>query len=141
MENAMSHTLLEIDRFSMFAEGLDHPECATRGPDGITYAGGEAGQVYRVGLEDGKHQIIGTTGGFLLGLCLDGQRNIYACDIGRNAVQRMTPAGSVSTYSPGTSDRRMVNPNYPVFDAAGNLYVTDSGHWKQHDGCIFRIRP
>jgi len=26
----------------MFVESLDHPECVTRGPDGMTYAGGEA---------------------------------------------------------------------------------------------------
>ena len=32
-------------------------------------------------------------------------------------------------------------PNYPVFDAAGNLYVSDSGGWKERSGCLFRIRP
>ena len=32
-------------------------------------------------------------------------------------------------------------PNYPVFDAAGNLYVSDSGAWKENGGCLFRIRP
>src|SRR5262245_16002703 len=35
----------------------------------------------------------------------------------------------------------MVVPNYPVFDAAGNLYVSDSGGWKERGGCLFRIRP
>src|SRR5438093_7515716 len=53
----------------------------------------------------------------------------------------VTPNGMASTYSSGTAQRPMVNPNFPVFDRAGNLYVTGSGHWKQHDGCIFRIRP
>jgi gluconolactonase len=32
-------------------------------------------------------------------------------------------------------------PNYPVFDADGNLYVSDSGGWKENGGCLFRIRP
>jgi gluconolactonase len=131
---------MSIDKFTMFVEGLDHPECVTRGPDGVTYAGGEAGQVYRVGL-DGKHEQIGTTDGFLLGICLDADRNVYACDIKHNAVMRVTPDGKASTYSSGTADRPMVSPNYPVFDAAGNLYVTASGRWKQDDGCVFRIRP
>src|SRR5438132_9871170 len=133
-------SLMSIDDFSMFVEGLDHPECITRGPDGITYAGGEAGQIYRVAL-DGKHEQIATTGGFLLGLCLDANRNVYACDIKLNAVMRITPNGMVSTYSSGTEQRPMVNPNFPVFDRAGNLYVTGSGHWKQNDGCVYRIRP
>ena len=132
--------LRRLDDFVVFAEGLDHPECATRGPDGLTYAGGEAGQVYRINPDDTFEQI-GTTGGFLLGLCLDAGGNVYACDIKHNAVIRVTARGDVSTYSTGTPQRPMVNPNYPVFDAGGNLYVTASGHWKQHDGCIYRIRP
>jgi gluconolactonase len=137
---ASNNALMSIDDFSMFVEGLDHPECATRGPDGLIYAGGEAGQIYRVTL-DGKYEQIATTGGFVLGLCLDASRNVYACDIERNAVMRITPDGKVSTYSTGTAQRKMVNPNYPAFDAAGNLYVTASGNWKKHDGCIYRIRP
>ena len=36
-----STPLMSIDKFTMFVEGLDHPECVTRGPDGVTYAGGE----------------------------------------------------------------------------------------------------
>jgi gluconolactonase len=132
--------IMNVDDFSMFVEGLDHPECVTRGADGMTYAGGEAGQIYRLTL-DGKHEQIGTTKGFLLGICLDGDQNVYACDIARNEVMRVTPNGGVSTYSTGAAQRKLVNPNYPVFDKQGNLYVTSSGHWKQSDGCTFRIRP
>jgi len=136
----MREPLIPIDSFSMFCEGLDHPECVTRGPDGVTYAGGEAGQIYRISL-DGKKEQIATTGGFLLGICMDAGRNVYACDAGRNEVMRVTPAGTSSTYSKGSVQRAMVNPNFPVFDRVGNLYVTASGHWKKHDGCTFRIRP
>ncbi len=32
-------------------------------------------------------------------------------------------------------------PNYPVFDATGNLYVSDSGDWGARNGFIWRIRP
>jgi len=134
----MPDAIMSIDDFSMFVEDLDHPECVTRGPDGMTYAGGEAGQVYRLTL-DGKYEQIGTTGGFLLGICLDADRNVYACDIKKCAVMRVTPNGRVSTYSDGTAQRKIVHPNYPVFDRHGSLYVTDSGHWKKNDGCVFRV--
>jgi gluconolactonase len=137
----MPQPLVPIDQFSMFIDGLDHAECVTLGPDGATYAGGEAGQIYRLAALDGKFEQLGTTGGFLLGICLDADRNVYACDIKKCAVIRVTPNGGVSTYSEGSPSRKIVHPNYPVFDARGNLYVTDSGHWKQNDGCVFRVAP
>jgi gluconolactonase len=136
----MATARMGLEQFTSFVEGLDHPEGVACGPDGLVYAGGEAGQIYRVTL-DGKSEQIGTTGGFVLGLCLDGYGNVYACDIGKHAVFRITPRGEVSVYSNGSAQRKMVTPNYPVFDRNGNLYVTDSGHWKQNDGCIFRVRP
>ena len=137
----MPQPLMRIDQFSMFIDGLDHSECVTRGPDGATYAGGEAGQVYRLAALDGKFEQVGTTGGFLLGICLDAERNVYVCDIKTCAVMCVTSNGGVSTYSEGTSQRNIIHPNYPVFDSRGNLYVTDSGHWKKNDGCVFRIAP
>ena len=36
-----------------FGEGLDHPECVAWGCDGYAYAGGEAGQIYRIDIENG----------------------------------------------------------------------------------------
>jgi gluconolactonase len=35
----------------------------------------------------------------------------------------------------------MRTPNYPAFDDAGNLYVTDSGEWHADDGLVFVVRP
>jgi gluconolactonase len=135
-----STSLMEIDDFAPFVEGLDHPEGVACGPNGELYAGGEAGQIYRVSL-DGSFDQIGTTGGFVLGLCLDANQNVYACDLAQHAVYKVTPDGEAQLYSSGTSERAMVSPNYPVFDANGNLYVSDSGDWKAHNGCIHVIRP
>jgi len=39
---------ISIKKASVFAEGLDHPECLAFHPDGDFYAGGEAGQIYRI---------------------------------------------------------------------------------------------
>lgn len=134
----MTEIRMSIDDFSPFADGLDHPEGVTVGPDGFVYAGGEAGQIYRVSL-DGTWQQIASTGGFVLGLCLDAEGNVYACDSGNQAVMRIGADAAVSVYSNGDGTRRMVNPNYPVFDAAGNLYVSDSGSWKGYDGCVWVV--
>ncbi len=112
----------------------------TVGPDGYLYAGGEAGQVYKVTL-DGASELVGTTGGFALGVCVDADLNAYVCDMKRMAVVRVAPDGIASVYADGLPSRPMRNPNFPVFDEAGNLYVSDSGGWKTDDGCIWVIRP
>lgn len=135
----MSQTLMSIAEFTLLVDGLDHPEGVSYGPDGFIYAGGEAGQIYRISL-DGDAEQIASTGGFVLGLCLDADGNIYACDSARHAVMRIQPDGDVSVYSDGDGTRQMVQPNYPVFDRAGNLYVSDSGTWHGHDGCLWLIR-
>ncbi|MCP4165052.1 MAG: SMP-30/gluconolactonase/LRE family protein [Chloroflexi bacterium] len=137
----MTESLMNIEDFAPFADGLDHPECVTWGADGYVYAGGEAGQIYRVNLDDGAFVEIGNTGGFILGLCLDGDNNVYACDMVKQAVMRVSASGEVSTYTSGSPERAMGVPNYPVFDAQGNLYVSDSGGWKESTGCIYRIEP
>jgi gluconolactonase len=120
-------------------DGLDHPEGVAWGPDGFLYAGGESGQIYKIDTEAQTFRQIASTGGFVLGLALDQEGNIYACDNVRSAVVRITPQGEVTETSSGTADRRMQTPNYPVFDQHGNLYVSDSGTWPEGGGCIFRI--
>ena len=133
-------SLMSIDDFAPFVDGLDHPEGVNCGPDGDVYAGGEAGQIYSAEL-DGTCEQVADTGGFVLGLCLDAISNVYACDSGHHAVMLVTPTGDVTTYADGAPGRKMVTPNYPVFDDAGNLYVSDSGFWNGNDGCLFRVRP
>lgn len=139
-ESLPSSTLMEITDFAPFIHGLDHPEGVACGPNGEVYAGGEAGQVYRVEL-DGSHREVGSTGGFLLGLALDADANVYACDHGQHAVYRITSDGDASVYSSGAPERPMVTPNYPVFDEIGTLYVSDSGGWHERNGCVFRVHP
>lgn len=129
-----------LERFETLASGLDHPEGLARWPGRGVIAGGEAGQIYEVGL-DGRVRQRATTGGFIYGVTVDGNGNVYACDFGNASVARVTPGGSVSTYSSGTAGRPMRVPNFAAFDEHGNLYVTDSGNWGDDDGLIYRVAP
>ncbi len=43
-----SEPLRALSDFRTWANGLDHPEGVAVGPDGMIYAGGESGQVYRI---------------------------------------------------------------------------------------------
>jgi gluconolactonase len=129
-----------IEAFDTVATGLDHPEGVARGPDGDLYAGGEAGQIYRIHA-DGSVRELASTGGFIYGVTLDGSGNVYACDFGNASVKRISPNGDVTTYTSGTTDRPMRVPNFAAFDDAAALYVTDSGAWGADDGVIYRVAP
>ena len=65
------------------------------------------------------------------GLAFDSAGNLYAADSGDGTVDKVTPAGTVSTYASGFND-----PVAVAVDSAGNLYVADSG-----DGTVDRVTP
>lgn len=124
--------------FETVATDLDHAEGVAAGPDGFLYAGGEAGQIYRIDA-DGSVREIASTGGFIYGVTLDAAGNVYACDYGNASVIRISSEGLVTTYSTGTTGSPMRVPNFSAFDGEGNLYVTDSGEWGDDDGVIYRV--
>lgn len=119
----------------VLADGLDHVEGVCWDPErGCIWAGGEAGQVYRVEL-DGTRQIVATiTGGALLGVALDGRGRLYICDPGHHQVWRIFVDG---TYEPFGDPIDF--PNYASFAADGRLYVSDSGSFDEATGGLFVI--
>lgn len=121
-----------------FGSGLDHPECIAWGCDGYAYAGGEAGQIYRIDLAQRSFEEFANVGGFVGGICQDAQHRLYVCN---GDVKRVEPDGSVSVYCDHAGDMPLNVANYPVFDAAGNLYVSNSGGWLKDDGWICKIAP
>ena len=115
---------------------FDHPEAVAWGPDGRAYAGGEAGQLYRFGLADGKSSKKSRAfeGGFLLGLAHDAEGNTYACDDRSACVHRITPEGKISSTQTAMPSRRCACPTIRSSTISGNLYVSDSGTWGGRDG-------
>lgn len=121
------------------AEGLDHPEAICWCPRSkALYAGGEHGQIYRIEPSTGFVElIVQFSAGFILGLAVDGDGNIYACDIGNHCIHRIMPDGRTHRYT-----NEIAYPNSLAFDANGRLYASDSGSWQSTgDGSICCINP
>lgn len=129
-----------LERFEELVDGLNHPEGVAWSPfDACVYAGGEGGEVYRISL-DGAVELLGSSGGSMLGVCVDGNNRVYACDAARGEVVRMEPSTrAIETYARGVDSEDLDTPNVAAFDAVGNLYVTCSGEDGRPE--IVRVQP
>ena len=130
---------LPIEAFQVFATNIDHPECIAFDGAGDLWAGGEAGQIYRI-RPDGKAQLVTTMGGFCAGLAFSPANELFVCNSGLGIV-RVKPSGEFSVFATHAGSHNLLCPNYGLFDSNGNYYVTDSGQWKKNNGCLIRYSP
>lgn len=128
-----------IGRFEIFAQGLDHPEGLAFDREGFLWAGGEAGQIYRIG-RDGSQEVIATLGGFCAGLAFSPTEELFVCNVPLGVV-RVRRSGGSSDFAARIGNHNIVCANFPVFDSRGNLYVSDSGEWNKKNGCLLRFDP
>lgn len=69
-------------------------------------------------------------------LALDSAGNLYVADTSNHAIRKVTPAGVVTTLAGGSFGfvdatgplARFLNPSALTVDAAGNVYVADTGN-------------
>lgn len=125
---------IPIERFEIFANGLDHPECLAFDSDSYVWAGGEAGQVYRIS-PDGQVETVASVGGFCGGVAWSPFDDLFVCSP-VNGIVRVKRSGEWSVFATG-----LICPNYGLFDRAGNYWVTDSGNWKKRNGRLLRYTP
>lgn len=127
------------DQFEIFANGLDHPECCAFSADGTLWAGGEAGQIYRID-KRGTVEKVADLGGFVGGVAFSPSNELYAC-VPMHGVVHVSASGKWGVVARNAGDQPIVTPNYGLFDRAGNYYVSDSGNWGRQNGSLIRITP
>jgi gluconolactonase len=130
---------IPIERFEVFATGFDHPECIAFDRDGNLWAGGEAGQVYRIDPR-GKVETVATLGGFTGGIAFAPDGMLLVCNPSLGLI-RVKADGSHEIFARRAGEHEMICPNYPVFDARGNVYVSESGKWGARNGSLMRFTP
>jgi len=129
-------------RARVLVDGLDHPEGVAWDPDArVVYAGGEAGQLYRVSLDDPRPEVVATAPDFVLGLAVDGRGRVVLCVTGERPSLCVADDGEVSTLLTEVAGERLIFPNHPAFASDGSLWFTDSGLWGEHRGRLIRVAP
>ncbi|MGE0682147.1 MAG: SMP-30/gluconolactonase/LRE family protein [Candidatus Binatia bacterium] len=121
----MAYQQLSLDQVTVAAIGFIGPEGVTVDREGNVYGGGTDGVIRKLSL-DGKVTEFARTGGRPAGMALDRQGNLFVCDVGKAAMLKVTPSGVVSMFADRVGDLRLTLPNFPVFDAEGDLYVSNS---------------
>jgi gluconolactonase len=127
-----------IDQFETYADGLDHSEDIAFDREGILWAGGELGQIYRIP-EKGRVEEVVNIGGFCLGLAFSSTDELFVCNPKLGCVIRVQKNGDSRLFADSLAGRKLKLPNYGVFDSGGNLYVSDSGDWSKSSGSIVRF--
>lgn len=135
----MRAMMLSIDDVKILVDGLDHPECVAWHPDGSVWAGGEAGQIYRIS-PDGSVEVVANTGGFILGLAFSPKRDWLAvCDLKKKCIWKLDlTSHDLSLYSSGVAGHAFNIPNYICFDRHGDFYVSESGAFREVSGKILK---
>ena len=126
----MSSTLADSLDYQVLASGLDHVEgiCWDAARQCL-WAGGEAGQIYRIEL-DGSFKVVATIdGGALLGIALDAEGSLYIADPGNHQVWKVDAKYVVTAFGDSID-----YPNYPAFAPDGRLFVSDSGGFASATG-------
>ncbi|CAN5394403.1 hypothetical protein BH10ACT7_BH10ACT7_00950 [soil metagenome] len=126
-----------LSTVEMLVSGLDHPEGVTIDTNGVVYAGGEAGQVYRV-TPTGQLEEIANTGGFNLGLCVAPSGAVLIADTTNRTIWSWTEATGLSVLLASSDEASFVHPN-AIAAASHGIYFSDSGNWLQADGTIWLI--
>jgi gluconolactonase len=131
MTGALSDSL----DYRVLASGLDHVEGVCWDPQrACLWAGGEAGQVYRIELDGSVDVVTTIDGGALLGLALDASGALYICDPGNHQVWKVDSTFHVSAFGDPID-----YPNYPAFAPDGRLFVSDSGSFAAPSGALVVI--
>lgn len=130
---------LTIEDVSIFADGLDHPECIAFHPDGSLWAGGEVGQIYKISADGKVIEEINNTHGFILGIAFSPDASWLAiCDSKHKCVWKLDiNSNKLEKYATGADGENFNIPNYAAFAKDGRLFVTESGAFRQVKGKIF----
>lgn len=142
-----------VDQVEIFGQGVLQAEGVVIDKDGYVYGGGRNGIMYKVS-PDGKVNELVTlpSGSIPNGVAMDRNGDLIYCDLGKQAVMRVTQSGKISMIADRVGDVKLTLPNFASYDAEGNLYVSNTSTRDintvlpelsnpEPNGALVRIRP
>jgi gluconolactonase len=150
-ENTMA--TFAVSDVEILGRGVQKAEGVVVDKENNVYGGGRNGVMYKVD-PAGKVSELCTlpAGSIPNGVTMDRAGNIVYCDLGKQAVMRVSQAGQVSLIADRVGDLPLALPNFATYDAEGNLYVSNSSTRDistvlsemanpEPNGALVRIRP
>jgi sugar lactone lactonase YvrE len=144
---------LSLEAVEIFGKGVLKSEGVVVDKEHNVYGGGRKGVMYKV-TPDGKVSELCAlpSGSIPNGITMDRQGNLVYCDLGKQAMMRVTPSGQVSMIADRVGTLALTVPNFATYDAEGNLYVSNSSTRDiktllvemsnpEPNGALVRIRP
>jgi len=120
-------TTYSLEAVEIFGQGALEAEGVVIDKEGNVYGGGRNGIIYKVS-PDGKVSELTKLpeGSIPNGITMDRQGNLVYCDLGKQAVMRVTQSGQVSMIADRVGTLALTLPNFASYDAEGNLYVSNT---------------
>jgi gluconolactonase len=116
-----------VSAVEVFGRGVLKAEGVVIDKENNVYGGGRNGIMYKV-TPDGRVSELATlpAGSIPNGVTMDRNGDLVYCDLGKEAVVRVTQSGKVSMVADRAGDLHLSMPNFATYDAEGNLFVSNS---------------
>jgi gluconolactonase len=142
-----------VDTVEIFGKGVLKAEGVVIDKAGYVYGGGRNGIIYKVSPAGQVSELVQLPSGSIPnGITMDRNGDLVYCDLGKQAVIRVTQSGQVSLIADRVGDVKLTLPNFASYDAEGNLYVSNTStrdinlvlselSQPEPNGALVRVRP
>ena len=118
---------IPLSEIEIFGRGALQVEDVVIDKDGFVYGGGRNGIMYKVSPDGQVSELVQLPEGSIPnGVTMDKNGDLIYCDLGKQAVMRVTQAGQVSMIADRVGDVKLSLPNFATYDAEGNLFVSNT---------------
>ena len=110
-----------VDTVEIFGKGVLQAEGVVIDKDGYVYGGGRNGIIYKVSPEGKVNELVTLPSGSIPnGITMDRNGDLVYCDLGKQAVIRVTQREQVSLIADRVGEMKLTLPNFASYDAEGN---------------------